>query len=109
MVNENLESDPNALRDVEEHFAELVAGVQDHAIFLLSPSGFVKSWNAGAARIKGYAAHEIVGKHFSTFYTPESVASGWPDEELRRAVKEGRIEDEGWRVRKDGSRFWANV
>ena len=109
MPDENSEPRNYNLRDVEEHFAQLVAGVQDHAIFLLSPEGFVKSWNAGAARIKGYAADEIIGKHFSEFYTPESKATGWPDEELRRAKLAGRFEDEGWRVRKDGGHFWANV
>ena len=101
---------PNApLRDIEEHFVQLVAGVRDYAIFLLDADGFVRSWNAGAARIKGYAQGEIVGRHFSQFYTEESKAVGWPDEELRIARREGRFEDEGWRVRKDGTRFWANV
>jgi PAS domain S-box-containing protein len=109
MSSQSNERGPSPLRDVEEHFAELVAGVQDHAIFLLSAEGVVRSWNAGAARIKGYSAAEILGKHFSTFYTPESIATGWPDEELRRASREGRFEDEGWRLRKDGSQFWANV
>src|SRR5262249_7935643 len=73
------------------------------------PQGYVMSWNPGAERIKGYQAHETIGKHFSTFYTPEAVAAAWPDEELRRAARDGRFEDEGWRVRKDGSRFWAHV
>jgi PAS domain S-box-containing protein len=99
----------HGLKEVEEHFTQLVSGVEDHAIFLLDANGCIKSWNAGAQRIKGYSREEIIGKHFSTFYTQEAIDSGWPDEELRRASIGGRIEDEGWRVRKDGSRFWANV
>jgi PAS domain S-box-containing protein len=87
----------------------LVQGTTDYAIFLLDPDGRVATWNTGAQRIKGYAAEEIVGQHFSRFYPPEAVESGWPAEELRRAVAEGRFEDEGWRVRKGGSQFWANV
>jgi PAS domain S-box-containing protein len=98
-----------ALREAEEHFAQLVAGVSDYAIFMLSPKGFVRTWNAGAQRFKGYKASEIVGKHFSEFYLPEAKASGWPQEELRRARSNGRFEDEGWRVRKNGTQFWANV
>ena len=97
------------LLESEQHFAHLVAGVKDYAIFLLSPEGMVRTWNAGAERIKGYTADEIVGQHFSKFYTEESIASGWPDHELTVAKLEGRFEDEGWRVRKDGSRFWTNV
>ena len=90
-------------------FRRLVDSVRDYAIFLLSPHGTIVSWNVGAQRIKGYAASEVIGKHFSIFHTPEAQASGWPEEELRRSAEEGRLEDEGWRVRKDGSRFWANV
>ena len=90
-------------------FRRLVDGVLDYAIFLLSPRGTIVSWNAGARRIKGYEASEAIGRHFSIFYTPEALATGWPDEELRRAAEDGRFEDEGWRVRKDGTRFWANV
>jgi PAS domain S-box-containing protein len=99
----------HTLREAEEHFTELVAGVQDHAIFLLDPDGIVMSWNAGAQRIKGYEANEIIGRPFTTFYPQEAIDSGWPQEELRRAAANGRIQDEGWRVRKDGSLFWANV
>jgi PAS domain S-box-containing protein len=90
-------------------FQQLVAGVQDYAIFLLDREGHVQSWNAGAERIKGYREAEIFGQHFSRFYPPEAVESGWPAHELREAAKTGRFEDEGWRLRKDGSRFWANV
>ncbi|HEX5635071.1 MAG TPA: PAS domain S-box protein [Gemmatimonadales bacterium] len=97
----------DALRD--EMFRHLVEAVSDYAIFMLSPDGRVASWNAGAQRIKGYAARDIVGEHFSRFYPPEAVASGWPDEELRRAAAAGAFEDEGWRLRADGTRFWANV
>jgi PAS domain S-box-containing protein len=97
------------LRASEERFRLLVEGTQDYAIFLLDPEGRVVSWNPGAERIKGYTAEEIVGQHFSRFYPPEAVERGWPAEELRRAAAEGRFEDEGWRVRQDGSRFWANV
>ncbi|MEO7363099.1 MAG: PAS domain S-box protein [Gemmatimonadaceae bacterium] len=97
------------LREAEEHFSQLVAGVQDYAIFMLSNQGTIKCWNAGAARIKGYLADEIVGQHFSKFYTPEAIARGWPQHELKEAERLGRFEDEGWRLRKDGSRLWANV
>jgi len=93
----------------DQIFRRLVDSVVDYAIFVLSPRGNIVSWNAGAQRIKGYAASEAIGRHVSMFYTPEAVATGWPDEELRRAAEDGRFEDEGWRVRKDGSRFWANV
>jgi PAS domain S-box-containing protein len=93
----------------DDLFRLLVQSVRDYAIFLLDTEGRVASWNEGAQRIKGYADHEIVGRHFSTFYTPEVVASGWPEHELKVATQEGRFEDEGWRVRKDGSKFWANV
>ncbi len=92
-----------------ELFRALVEGVTDYAIFMLNPAGIVSSWNAGAQRIKGYAGSEIIGHHFSRFYPPEAIAKGWPDVELERAKELGRFEDEGWRLRKDGSRFWANV
>jgi PAS domain S-box-containing protein len=97
------------LSQSEERFRLLVEGVRDYAIFMLDPEGRVASWNAGAERIKGYAAEEIMGRHFSQFYPPEKIASGWPEHELEVASAEGRFEDEGWRLRKDGTRFWANV
>jgi PAS domain S-box-containing protein len=97
------------LRQSEERFRLIVEGMQDYAIFLLDPAGHVASWNAGAQRIKGYRADEIIGKHFSTFYPEEAIARDWPAQELREAMRLGRFEDEGWRVRKDGTRFWANV
>jgi PAS domain S-box-containing protein len=98
-----------ALRESEERFRLLVEGVQDCAIFLLNPDGLVASWNRGAERIKGYTAEEIVGKHFSVFYSPEDVAAGKPQRELDAALAEGNYEEEGWRIRRDGSRFWATV
>jgi PAS domain S-box-containing protein len=103
----NDESSP--LRDREDLFRLLVERVRDYAIFLIDPSGIVMSWNLGAERIKGYAAHEIIGHHFSRFYPEEANRAGWPQTELRLATADGRFEDEGWRIRKDGSRFWANV
>ena len=92
-----------------ELFRILVSGVLDYAIFMLDPSGKIISWNDGAQRIKGYQAHEIIGRHFSTFYSEDDVAAGKPEWELVMATGEGRFEDVGWRIRKDGSRFWANV
>ncbi len=98
-----------ALRRTEERFRLLVDAVQDYAIFMLDVQGHVSSWNTGAQRIKGYAVSEIIGKHFSVFYPEEDLQAGKPARELEVAAKEGRFEDEGWRLRKDGSRFWANV
>jgi PAS domain S-box-containing protein len=98
-----------SLRRSEELFRRLVEGVSDYAIFMLNPEGIVTTWNLGAERIKGYSAGEAIGQHFSVFYTEDSVASGWPEHELRIATAEGRFEDSGWRVRKDGTQFWANV
>ncbi len=93
----------------EEELRLLIANVTDYAIFLLDPQGHVSSWNMGAERIKGYRADEIIGQHFSRFYASEDVAKGKPQRVLETAAAVGRVEDEGWRVRKDGSRFWANV
>ena len=98
-----------ALRRSEERFRLLVEGAKDYAIFMLDPEGRVATWNIGAERIKGYRAEEIVGQHFSRFYPQEMVERGKPGHELDAAAAEGRFEDEGWRIRKDGSRFWANV
>jgi PAS domain S-box-containing protein len=97
------------LQASEKRFRLLVESVRDYAIFMLDPEGRIVSWNLGAERIKGYRADEIVGEHFSRFYPPEDVAAGKPARGLEVAEREGRVEDEGWRVRKDGSRFWANV
>ncbi|SCB59020.1 PAS domain S-box-containing protein [Rhizobium aethiopicum] len=99
----------NAIRQSEEQFRRLVQGVSDYAIYMLDPGGHVSSWNFGAERIKGYQPDEIIGRHFSTFYTPEDRAAGLPEKALHVARAEGRFEREGWRVRKDGTRFWASV
>jgi PAS domain S-box-containing protein len=98
-----------ALRQSEERFRLLVEGVKDYAIFMLDPHGYITTWNEGAQRIKGYEGEEIVGEHFSVFYTEGDVERGHPDEELRIAAAEGSYEEEGPRVRKDGSTFWASV
>ena len=98
-----------ALRQSEERFRLLVQGVTDYAIYMIDPLGYVSSWNAGAERFKGYSAEEIIGQHFSQFYQPEDRAAGVPERALETARSEGRFEAEGWRVRKDGSRFWAHV
>ncbi len=98
-----------ALRESEERFRLLVQGVTDYAIYMLDPKGYVSSWNAGAERFKGYRAEEIIGEHFSRFYTAEDLAAGIPQTALATASSEGRFEAEGWRQRKDGSRFWASV
>ena len=98
-----------ALRLSEERYRRLIAEVKDYAIFMLDPEGRVKSWNEGAERIKGYRADEIIGRHFSCFYPAEVVERGTPEEEIKVATWEGRWEGEGWRIRKDGSRFWASV
>jgi len=98
-----------ALRQSEQRFSSMIEAVRDYAIIFLERDGRVASWNKGAERIKGYRAEEIVGQHFSRFYGSADIADGKPDHELRVATSEGRFEDEDWRVRKDGSRFWANV
>lgn len=95
--------------DQSEQFRLLVDSVQDYAIFLLDPDGGVASWNTGGERLKGYKASEIIGKHFSIFYTEADRRAGKPEQQLRKAIEFGRVEQEAWRVRKDGSRFWANV
>jgi len=98
-----------ALRESEEYFRLVVANVTTYAILTLDPEGYVITWNDGAERIKGYSADEIIGKHFSCFYRQEDIDAGRPGAELEVASTEGRCEDEGWRVRKDGAFFWANV
>jgi PAS domain S-box-containing protein len=93
----------------ERRFELLVDAVTDYAIYMLDADGFVSSWNSGAQRFKGYQASEIIGEHFSRFYTNEDRAAGVPARALETARREGRFEAEGWRVRKDGARFWAHV
>jgi PAS domain S-box-containing protein len=97
------------LRESQTRFRLLVEAVKDYAIFMLDPSGRVVTWNAGAARIKGYEAREILGHHFSEFYEDEDIQAGKCERELEEAARVGRFEDEGWRLRKDGTKFWANV
>jgi PAS domain S-box-containing protein len=96
-------------REAEQRYRQLIETVEDYAIFSLDPHGVVRTWNSGAQRIKGYKADEIIGKHFSTFYTEEDRAGGLPAQMLERALREGHAETEGWRVRKDGSKFWSLV
>src|SRR5436190_6846997 len=104
-------AEPRALaRGVDDlSFRIFIETVRDYALFMLDPTGRVISWNTGAEAIKGYKADEVIGKHFSAFYPPEAIDTGLPAHELVMAEREGRFEDEGWRLRKDGSRFWANV
>src|SRR5205823_1069744 len=105
-LHKGLESDLHAS---DERFRVLVEAVRDYAIFLLSPDGTVLTWNAGAQRLKGYSPEDIIGQLFTRFYPPEDLERGLPQRLLERAAAEGRAEHEGWRVRKDGTRFWANV
>src|SRR5579862_9278747 len=92
-----------------EIYQRLVQEVRDYAIFMLDQKGFIRTWNAGAERLKGYKPQEIIGRHFSCFYPEVDIHNKKPDKELELALADGRLEDEGWRIRKDGSRFWANV
>ncbi len=100
---------PTAAGEAPDIYRLLVESVRDYAIFVLDPEGRVLTWNLGAQALKGYSKEEIVGKHFSQFYPPEAVSSGWPERELELAARDGRFADEGWRVRKDGTAFWALV
>ena len=93
----------------DEPYRRMVEGIRDYALFLLDTEGHVASWNQGAERIKGYKADEIIGRHFSAFYPQSAIDKGWPRHELETAARLGHFEDEGWRVRKDGGMFWANV
>ncbi len=104
-----MRSRTDELTRTERQFAQLVVGVTDCAIYMLDPNGYVSSWNPGAERIKGYTADEIIGRHFSQFYTVEDRAIGLPDRSLSLVATKGKFEGEGWRMRKDGSRFWASV
>jgi PAS domain S-box-containing protein len=107
-MNQSYTPQPQTMT-AERRFELLVSGIRDYAIYMLSPEGIVTSWNAGAARFKGYAAEEIIGQHFSRFYTPEDQAAGLPAHALQTALTEGKFESEGWRVRKDSTRFWTSV
>ena len=98
-----------ALRRSEERFRMLIDGIADYAVYMLDPTGHVSTWNSGAERIKGYTPREIIGRHYSAFFAPEDIAAGKPEAELARAQTEGRHEEEAFRIRKDGTRFWANV
>jgi PAS domain S-box-containing protein len=109
MLAKRAEAAPTTPRQSGDTFRLLVEGVRDYAIFMLDGAGRVSTWNTGAQRIKGYTAEEIIGQHFSRFYPPDDVAAGKPARMLALAARSGRAEDKGWRVRKDGSRFWANV
>jgi PAS domain S-box-containing protein len=102
-------STERALYESEERFRLLVESVSDYAIFMLDPQGVIASWNRGAERLKGYRAEEALGQHFRLFYSPEAKESKHPEYELECAIRDGRYEEEGWRIRKDGTRFWANV
>ena len=104
-----LETALNRLKESERSFELLVDSVTDYAIYMLNPTGHIVSWNSGARRIKGYEAAEIIGRHFQCFYSEEDREAGIPAAGLRTAAREGRLETEGWRLRKDGTRFWANV
>src|SRR5215210_6296718 len=99
----------DAIKNSGQIYQMMVDSVRDYAIFMLDPDGHVASWNKGAQRIKGYTPSEIIGQHFSVFYPQKDIASGKPPYELKTATRVGRFEDEGWRLRKDGSAFWANV
>src|ERR1043166_977098 len=106
MLNEDRYS---ASQTEDGRYRLLVESITDYAIYMLDRSGRVSSWNPGAERFKGYQASEIIGHHFSCFYTPEDREKGVPERALKTAAEKGRFEAEGWRVRKDGSRFWAHV
>jgi PAS domain S-box-containing protein len=95
--------------ETDDRYRLLIDSITDYAIYMLDPDGYVASWNPGAQRVKGYTAQDIVGQHFSRFYTEEDMAAGEPQRGLQAARRDGRFEKEGWRVRKDGSRFWANI
>src|SRR5205085_1317024 len=95
-------------RLTEMRFRLLVEGVRDYSILMLAPDGIVVSWNDGAERISGYTAEDILGRHFSLFYVTEDIVAGKPEQLLQTAAGQGRVEDEGWRRRRDGSKFWSN-
>src|SRR5580704_3838045 len=103
------QSDRPQTSSIEERYRLLIQAVTDYAIYMLDPTGIVSSWNPGAQRFKGYTPDEIIGQHFSRFYSAEDQKSGLPARALETAAREGKFENEGWRIRKDGTRFWAYV
>src|SRR5580704_11526967 len=103
------QSDRPQTSSIEERYRLLIQAVTDYAIYMLDPTGIVTSWNPGAQRFKGYTPDEIIGKHFSRFYSEQDQESGLPAKALETAAREGKFENEGWRIRKDGTRFWAYV
>lgn len=105
----HVDPDDSELAQSEERFRVLVETVKDYAIFMLDPGGYIQSWNAGAERINGYTADEIIGRHFSIFFPEADRRAGKPELELDAAAEHGRFEDESWRIRKDGSRFWSSI
>jgi PAS domain S-box-containing protein len=109
MVERNSRTAPEGASLDETHAQLLIDSIQDYAIFMLDPTGHVASWNPGAQRLKGYTAREVLGRHFSLFYPPSDIVAGKCEMELKGATEHGRFEDEGWRIRKNGERFWANV
>jgi PAS domain S-box-containing protein len=109
IIERQAEQSSAALTRSEQLFQQLIAGVTDYAIFMLDTEGYVISWNPGAERIKGYASEEVLGEHFSKFYTDEDRADGRPEKSLQLAIARGKYDSEGWRVRKDGSKFWASI
>jgi PAS domain S-box-containing protein len=108
-VDKQMAANSSDTRALSDELAQLVDAVQDYAIFLLGPEGDIRSWNRGASRIMGYSADEVIGRHFSIFYTEEDKQAEKPRHELETALAEGRVEDEGWRLRKNGDRFWTNT
>src|SRR5471032_2492658 len=105
-----MSGDQNKTGAIEDmRFRLLIDAVADYAIYMIDPDGIITSWNSGAKRFKGYEEAEIIGEHFSRFYTEEDRLAGEPQRALETTIRDGRFEKEGWRVRKDGSRFWANV
>lgn len=108
-IEEQLRLTNEALMVNEERFRLLVETVKDYAIYRMDPNGIIQTWNEGAQRLKGYQAEEVIGQHFSKFYPPEAIQQGEPEEELKMAKEQGHFEHEGWRIRKDGRQFWANV
>ncbi len=105
----NIKDSPYFIGENEESYRLLVDSVRDYAIFMIDTEGYIVTWNKGAERIKGYTSDEVLGKHISIFYTKDEIEKRAPENNLKKTLKKGRFETEGWRVRKDGSLFWADV